>query len=171
MNKRTIYLVAFAGCHLLLVICGAAGVGLLPSASGPGGALRWYGAVSGADSSYGFFAPDVGSDARAMLTIVDNAGRSWTEPLEKAGNQELRVRLGNAFSQAADGTGQRGLAASWAARIFGRHPEASVVTVRVQIYDIPTMQEFRSGETPAWITVYERAFRRRDDSASVKGSV
>jgi hypothetical protein len=171
MNKRTRYLVIFAVGHLVLVISGAAGLRLLPSASGLGGALRWYGAVSGADSSYGFFAPNVGPDARAVLTIVDDTGRSWTEPLDEAGNQEVRLRLGNVASQGTEGHGRLGLAASWAARAFGRHPQASVVTVRVEIYDIPTMQEFRNGEGPEWVTVYQRAFRRGDDTASVKGGV
>jgi hypothetical protein len=171
MNKRTACLAAFAAGHLALVACGAAGLGLLPEDSAPEKALRWYGAVSGADNRYGFFAPDVGAEARAVLTLTDAAGRSWTEPVTESANQEVRLRLGSLFSQAADGSLRGGLAASWAARAFGRHPEAVAVTVRVDVYDVRTMDEYRHGQAAEWQTVYQRSFRRGASVVSQEGGV
>jgi hypothetical protein len=155
---------------LALVVCGAASFRPLPEGSAPGKALRVYAAVSGADNSYGFFAPEVGEQTRVVLTITDGAGRSWDEPLTEVENQEVRLRVGSLYGAASeDGQLRRELAASWAARAFRRHPGARAVAVRIDSYDVPTMDEVRAGEAPEWQTTFRRSFRRGRDHISGKG--
>ena len=170
MTKRTACLVAFAAAHLTLVVLwDAANIPLLPEGSAPEKVLHWYGRMSGTDSGYGFFAPNVAEEARAVLTITDDAGRSWTEPVVEGDNEEVRARLSSMYGRAAGGQMRRGLARSWAARAFARYPAAQVVTVNLRSYDTPTMDEFRDGETFEWVTIYERSFRRGEDLDSEKG--
>jgi hypothetical protein len=158
MKRRSTWLLAFALTHLALVICGATGRQLLPP-SPPDFALRWYGAMTGADSGYGFFAPGVGPQAQATFTLHDAAGHSWTDTID-GDNQEVRLRLGSMLTNSEVESLRPGLTASWAAVMFGRHPEATRVIVRVQLYDTPTMADFRAGATPAWQTVFEASFTR-----------
>jgi hypothetical protein len=169
MTKRTACLVAFAAGHLFLVACGAAGFGLLPEGTGAEKALRCYGAMTGADNTYGFFAPDVAEEARGFLTITDPDGRSWTEPVVEGDNEEVRLRLSSMYGVAAGGEQRRGLAASWAARAFGRHPEARVITVRIDLYEVPTMEDYRDGDRPEFVTIYERSFVRGEVLAAAQG--
>jgi hypothetical protein len=160
MNARMMLLVVLAAGHLALVICGAAHIPLLPGNNVPGKVLDWYGALSGADSGYGFFAPEVGSQTQAVLILTDDAGRTWTETLEESDNQEVRLRLGSMLSTVEEAPLRRGLLATWAARAFGRHPEAREVIVRIEVFDVPTLAETRDGATPEWQVEFERSFRR-----------
>src|SRR5262249_15163986 len=91
MTRSHALLVALAGWHLFLVLCGAAGLGLLPPATYPGQALRLYRALSGADTRYGFFAPSVDSQLRVTFTLTDASGRRWTDELD-SDSPEVRLQ-------------------------------------------------------------------------------
>src|SRR5262249_50739225 len=156
---------ALATVHLLLVVCGAAGLSLLPDGTGPGKALRWYGAMSGSDNGYGFFAPGVASQFRATFTLSDGAGRGWTDTLEGEPNPEVTLRIRSIVGLFAEGGLGPALAASWAAKLFGRHPDARHLLVRVEAYDLPTMAEYRDGERPRWQPIYEATFARDGNSS------
>jgi hypothetical protein len=162
MSTRQLLAAIAAGIHLILVMGGAANTSL-PRWSGVAGrGIRWYAAVSGADSGYGFFAPGVASETRATFTLTDNAGRTWTEAFDAAGNQEVQLRLGSMVSTAASPSMRRKLAASWAGKFFAIHPEVQSVLVRVEYYDLPQMDEYRDGERPEWVTEYEVEFFRNE---------
>jgi hypothetical protein len=165
MSTRQLLAVAAAGIHLVLVIGGAANISL-PRGSGVAGrGIRWYTAVSGADSGYGFFAPGVASETRATFTLTDATGRTWTEAFDAGGNQEVQLRLGSMVSTAASPGVRRKLAASWAGKFFAIHPEVESVLVRVEYYDLPQMDEYRDGERPEWVTEYEVEFSRNETSS------
>jgi hypothetical protein len=160
MNVRQFLAAVLAGGHLLLVICGAANL-TLPRGSGAAGrGFRWYGAVSGADSGYGFFAPGVASETRARFTLKDAEGRTWTEELQASSNHEVEIRLGSMVSTASSEGVRRKLAASWAGKLFATHPEAVSVQVQVEFYELPAMEEYRDGDRPQWVTEYEAEFFR-----------
>ena len=44
--------------------------------------------------------------------------------------------------------------------MFGRHPDAEQVVVRIETYELPPMEHVRAGEKARWETVYEATFRR-----------
>jgi hypothetical protein len=143
--------------HLALVACGAAGLRLLPASNIAGQTLRCYGALSGADMGFGFFAPAVGSQMRAVFVLTDGTGHTWEDDLEAGHNHEVKLRIGALINQfpVADQEEflRRDLAASWAGTLFARHPTAQQITVRVEAYDVPSRAEYRAGARPAWVHV------------------
>lgn len=165
MNRRQLFLTALAGGHLLLVACGAAGLfRAVPPTNPPARAAHWYGAMSGASMGYGFFAPAVGSQPRAVFVMTDSAGHTWQDDLEAGRNQEVKLRVGSVISTfPADDSEEalrQDLLASWAATMFGRHPRATKVEIRVQTFDVPSMEEYRAGARPEWVTAYGATFTR-----------
>lgn len=157
---------AIAAClHLVLVICGAASVTL----SGRNlalGILAQYSEVSGADTQYGFFAPSVASQCRAILTLRDAEGREWSDTVAA----DPAAGFGWLTSSAIDSIPRlpenlrRALAGSWAAVMFGRHPQAVEVVVDSQIEMLPTMPEWDAGARPEWKSLYKSTFVRKADS-------
>jgi hypothetical protein len=149
MTRRQKLITALAAAHLLLVAFSSALLPL-PAAGNPvGDGLRWYGAVSGANNSYGFF-KQVGCGLRARFTMLDAEGHEWTDTLHDDENHEVRLR----FDASVNMIGNVGEAITrqWAAVMFGRHPKAQVVFVEVQIFDPGTMEEYRAGNRPSWQT-------------------
>jgi hypothetical protein len=169
MRPRHALATGLAACHLTLAVCGAAHLPLLSVDSLAGKALALYGALSGSDNGYGFFAPSVSSQLRVTFSMTDSAGRRWTDVLARGHNREADLRIGGIVSMSSSEEWRRGLAASWAARMFGSHPEASQVVIRIEVYDVPSMAEYQEGKRPEWNTVYEATLFRDRASAPVLG--
>src|SRR5438105_5484654 len=79
-----------AAAHLLVVAAGPARTGVRGS-SLAGRFFEIYAVYSGAENSYGFFAPGVASEWRATLDWYDPAGRNWTTLTRPVANIELAV--------------------------------------------------------------------------------
>src|SRR5262249_42632119 len=123
--------------------------------------VQLYGALSGVDNTYGFFAPDVGSQVRAAFILTDAHGRSWNESLEHGPTRECNLRLsGIVDSMFALSIEDDDQIDCWAAAMFGRHPTAETCTIRLQAFNVPTMAEYRAGKRPEWITGSELVFTR-----------
>src|SRR4051794_39472195 len=95
--RRARVMLALAVAHLALVSLGALQV-RLPDGSLPGKAIARYAALSGADSTYGFFAPFVGTQLRMAFEVTDRAGRTAEESLQLGDNREIRLRIANAVA-------------------------------------------------------------------------
>jgi hypothetical protein len=161
MTRRHALVTTLAAGHLVLVACGAAGFAPWAGSGPPADALRWYGTVTEAGNGYGYFAPVVGMPSRVTFELSDGAGRTWTDTLAStAGSPEARLRVGTIALSAGDPELRPRLAASWAAVMFGRHPAARQVVVRVETYVLPPMGYYRAGDAPWWEPVYEATFRR-----------
>lgn len=163
MSPRRTAAAALAAAHLTLVAAGA--FGWHPPALGPAGrALDDYGALSGASSRFDFFAPAVASPLRATFTTIDAAGRARACALEDGANREAQLRIASVvtcfYHAEYRPELRRALAASWAATVFGHHPAAERVVVRVEVDDLPTMAQYRAGWRPRWRPVYEAVFTR-----------
>ena len=170
MTSRHLAWSIAAFLHLVLVVCGAASVTL----SGRNlalGILAQYSEFSGADTQYGFFAPAVASQCRAVLTLRDAEGREWSDTLVA----DAAAGFGWRTSSAIDAIPRlpenlrRALAGSWAAVMFGRHPSAVEVVVVAQIELLPTMAEWAAGARPKWETLYSSTFVRKTDSDDQRG--
>lgn len=174
MSTRIRVFMFFAIGHMVLVALGMAHIGVLPTTTIPGKALRVYTGVSGADKGYGFFAPGVRHQERAVFLMTDAEGRQWEGDLGFGESAEANLRLGstaNVLREVDDETAFHFMR-SMAAKMFQRHPTAQTIKVQVQAYgiklpgatngvpaiDFPTMAEFRSGKQPEWIDLYSLTF-------------
>ncbi|XXX72452.1 hypothetical protein WMF30_32875 [Sorangium sp. So ce134] len=143
---RALVLLAAAAGHLGLVIfVGAFQVDLRDR--GPlADAIACYSTLSGADSGYAFFAPGVGSPPTATFEVVDATGAVTTDHLMSGSNAEASLRAGNIIGRfwlEQDQALKRAIAASWAGKMFARHPGAASVVVRVQECEVAPMREHR----------------------------
>jgi hypothetical protein len=158
MSRRHAVITVAACLHLALVLCGAAKVRLLATEHPAGLALATYRAYTGSDNAYGFFAPGVASEWRGHFTVCHKDGRC-TEADLPHGNAEAAVLLSSIHGMLAYEV-RDVLAASLAAAEFARVPDAKLIVVKVQVYAVPTMTQFRAGQRPRWRTAYAYAFTR-----------
>jgi len=165
--RKPLLLLLAAG-HLTVVICGAShqipGIG----AGLPTQALRWYASISGAGSTFSFYAPAVGSPHRARFLLGDASGHTWWDSFDDADNSEARLRLtgivdGAFMTGAADESPEwrQRLVSSWAATMFTRHPDAVSLTVIVEAWYTPDMDDYRAGSRATWQEVYRADVARR----------
>jgi hypothetical protein len=169
MNRNEKIWGLLAAIHLTLVVCGAAGVSFWNWGK-LGAGLSYYGLVTGASSSYGFFAPGIGTGLRAQFDVYDLKGQyETTDVLETGTNRETDLRIYDIIETLSDDIdndqNRKLLGASWAGKIFSRHPEASRVFLRVETIDIPTMMEYREGVRYGWEPRYRADFHRRRTAA------
>jgi hypothetical protein len=162
MTKRHAFFTALAAGHLALVAGWGASRAPLAELGVAGKVAAWYGAMSGAQANYGFFAPDAVWQARATFHLEDAKGHTWTDTIErKSAGNESNLRLGGLVdNQFAGGPPDREQVRSWAAGMLARHPTAKTVRVQVESYQTPSMEQFRAGERPEWVTIYEETFTR-----------
>ena len=167
-DPRRLLLIGAFGCHLALVIAGAAHLTAHvhpPVASG----LRFYDAVSGAGDSYSFFAPAVGPELRARFVLTTPQGTRSEEVLGTGKSREVGFRLGTlagtVYVLARRTDLRRAFLGALAANRFGAHPEASLVQVSIDAWEMPTMAEYRIGVRPRWRSLEEATFVRTPRTA------
>ena len=163
VSARQLTWIVAAVFHFALVVCGAIYVPLT-GASLLVNLLGQYGDLSGSSSSYGFFAPAVASQSRVSLAVRDVHGNECGDTLLADATSAADLRAGgmvDGFPGFSDAQ-RRGLTASWASAMFGRHPSAEEVVVGVEIEVLPTMAEWRNGKRSTWIPVYRGAYRRKE---------
>jgi len=156
-RTHRVLLLTAAACHLGLVVAG--GLGVCPWAWGAvGPALTYYSALSGAGSGYSFYAPSVRPAPHATFTVIDRDGRSVVDTLQTGVTREADLRMQDlidvAYHRRADRAVRHQLAASWAAEMFTRHPDAERVQVEVGHRRMPPMAALRAGATPGWRSVF-----------------
>jgi hypothetical protein len=159
-RRRRIALLIVAGAHLGLVTVGALKVRLPDGRASL--AIAEYGALSGAENFYTFFAPGVDTELRPIFEVKQKSGSVITDVLTKPESSEVDLRVGNLISIYwwEDEALRRALVASWAGAMFTRHAGAQRVDVRVEVCDIPSMVEYREGERPAWNLLDRITFSR-----------
>lgn len=156
-----------AAVHLALVIAGAGQ--WLPEQRGGRWvqALRWYATMSGANSQFGFYAPEVGDHCRARFVLQNARGDTWTDSFHERISPEVQLRLvGTAEAAFANGAAREAparrerLVRSWAAAMFTRHPDAVTLMVVVEAYIVPTRADYRAGSRPTWKCIYQAQVQR-----------
>src|SRR4051794_5130698 len=149
-----------AAGHLMVVAAGAADGKFASGPSHLGHLIDLYGTVSGADSTFRFFAPDVGSAVRASFIMTDSSGKTWNDSLAHGSSREFNLRVSKALELAYHEDLYLDLASSCAATMLGRLPTAQQVVVRLEVQAVPTMAEYRLGARPSWEFLYEATFSR-----------
>lgn len=176
MKLRHKFLLAFAGLHIGLVAMGATGLQPAQSSTAAGELLSAYSAFSGADNGYGFFA-GVGAQHRTRFFLTDANGKTWSDNLELGSNSEASMRFTGISNLLPSMSEQDRLAIykSMAATMFGRHPNAESVTVRMDVWgfapkdapaDYPSMKQFHDGVRPKWLPVEEVSFQRNETDST-----
>lgn len=159
--------VALAALHGIVVVLGAANL-RVQERGAIGELVTWYGALTGAERGFGFFAPQVNTQARASFTIVDKDGHSFERSLEEGSSAESTLRinnLGSRFWQILDKGSldlRHSMAASWAGKMFARYPQAKQVTVHFEVFQLYSMAEYRAGRIPHWTRLYDAVFSRTE---------
>lgn len=153
-------------CHLILVTFGAADVEFSDKYWWAR-AINYYGEISGSTFGYGFFAPGVSSQIRAVFDVVESDSSRRTRQLKENSNREVDLRIGDIIEQFVgedreDPMGfQRALSASLSGAVFAEHPGAKSVTIRLEKFEPISMEEFRSGRRPSWESLYSAEFINR----------
>jgi hypothetical protein len=159
MNKKRIILVTFALCHLTIMVLSAfrlrhCGDGWLDRAVGT------YAFATGSGDSFGFFC-SVPNQVRPTFTITLADGTKfndtlWHGPINH--EAELRYGVSLSFFGNLNDDARKQLLGSWSATIFGRHPDAVRVDVRMEAYILPELSELQSGTQPRWVEIYSAVF-------------
>jgi hypothetical protein len=162
MTVRHKILTGLAALHLVLVACGACREIPLDAQTAPGHALRVVRGYTGSDANYGFFAPGVSSQMRVLCVMTDAHGKEWTDTIDGGMSREAQLRINSGIGTVGEFPElTRQFGASWAAAMFSRHPTARRVVVLLQVYDLPTMEQYAAGAQPEWKTEYAEVFDPR----------
>ncbi|PCC72384.1 hypothetical protein [Nannocystis exedens] len=171
--RRRLLLLAAVAAHLVLVVLG--GLGICLWSAGPlGPLLTYYGALTGADNGYGFYAPSVGDPPTLTLTLVDDAGRTSPARLTPGITREADIRVEDLIEvfhdRRSDDAVRARLAASWAANLFARHPEARSVTVDMGFHRVPSLAGAARGARARWRSVYRARVVRPSPADAAGGA-
>ena len=165
LSRKQGILLLVVAFQFALVVIGAGRLVYWPNYEPVGRWLSFYSELSGASSGYGFFAPGVGSQLRARFEVVQGDGVRKEVSIETHNSHESDLRVGNIIGRFWDeGTDirlKRTMAASWAGKIFGRHPDATEVIVRLESYRLVSMEDYRNGKRPDWEKFYEGKFEHK----------
>ena len=151
LPRRGPLYVILAVVHLGLVAMGAVKMDI-PGRGWAKRALDEYRALSGANVHYTFFAPGVDTQVRPVFELTDRSGGTTIDLLSWPVSPEVDTRLGNVIYLLDDEDEELryALLASWAGVMFARHPSAERVVVRIEDFELPTMEEHREGRKPGW---------------------
>lgn len=157
---RQLALVIVAGAHLGLVTASA----LRKHVHGDGWvarAVREYGVLSGAESYFTFFAPGVDTQLRPVFEIEDRRSGAVSEDLLQRGTStEVALRIANLTGLLwwEEEATRRALVGAWIGAMRARHPEAGDMPLRIEVCELPSMDEHRQGRRPEWRLLYRDTF-------------
>jgi hypothetical protein len=166
--KHKVLWASLATVYLALAAFGATQIRLpsthwLPRTFGD--AFQVYGVLTGGNVSFNYFAPGVGSDLRVRFEILGSDDGRVEERWPGNVSREASLKINNIVGLIANTIGdeklRRSLAASWAGKVFSRHPTARKVTVRIESYEPPRMRDWRRGDRSSWRHYYKASFVRK----------
>jgi hypothetical protein len=160
--------------HGLMIITGPLSVDL--SRFGKlGDVFYHYGEAAGTNSQYAFFSPGISVQIRVRFTVKKDQGSTEFVDFLSGRNREMDLRLGDISDQfltianVKDPIGrklQRSLAASLAASVFSRHPNARSIVVSIEEF-IPKPLRAKEPYPPSqWRQVYSIEFSRQKRGAT-----
>jgi len=158
--------------HLVLVGFGAAKFSFWDYGR-MGQVIERYGLYTGSSRAFDFFAPGVGPSMRAQFDLYNRDGKLLgSDIIQESSNRECYLRVSNIVDimgrRVDDPVIRKIMGASWAAKVLGRHPEASRVLIRMEHYDIPSMQEYAAGMRWGWEPLYQVHFEKKRKASHAK---
>jgi hypothetical protein len=162
-SVKNIAIGVLIGAHLLCVLAGATHL-RVPYAGRFTRAVGYYLGFSGAIYSWGFFAPNMGSQFKTDFVIHRKDGAISRERMGAHGPNEVLLREAGIASTFWFGMTnrkiRRSLTASWASDAFNRHPDAQQVDVQVSAFYLPSQQQLREGVPSKWVPMYAASYQR-----------
>lgn len=164
-RKSQIFFCTLAATHLLLVIAGAC-YAPFEGESPLRKFLELYTQASGASGTYGFFSPSIGGKVEAVFDIMDQNGKKIdTIHFAQNASREVQIRLAGIYEEftskfAREDQVRQKLATSLTSYVFGEHPTATEVILRIEDYWPTTIAEYRQGKRSDWEVLYEAKFSR-----------
>lgn len=159
METQTKALLVASAVYACMVALSAAHVAPVGPEGVVGTVYRLVGELTGAYNSFGYFAPSVASQVRVKLMNVSVDG-STNEKVLMTGNTEVDLRLHTMMGFFPVPEAQQLFARSWAATALA-DPEVKETTVSVQVFELPTMAQYRNGERPTWKEFFRASYGRR----------
>jgi hypothetical protein len=159
------FLLGWAIVHLALVSVGAS-YGQLADWLPCRNIINFYTQASGANSSYGFFAPSIGMKVQGLFDLIYEDGSKLTHvPLITDTEREMHIRLGGIFDELTNTDNEnthlrQSLAASLCAAMFTKYHEIVEVILHVQEFLPVSIAEYREGKRQLWVDYYKARFAR-----------
>lgn len=155
--------------HMAMVFLGACHVpseDLVDRLGMLGKGIVLYSAYSGANTAYSFFAPEIGSELRAFCIAIGPDGHEIAKTLiTTSSSHEALIRVNNIVEnfwiEDDNEDVRRSLAASLAGRSFSDYPQAEKITVLIEVFDLPSMADYRKGAPFRWMPYYSATFNRK----------
>ncbi|NPC52427.1 hypothetical protein HPC50_35785 [Corallococcus exiguus] len=170
LTPRHGLLTGLAVLHLLMVARGALHVPLLPLTDTARTWTQAYGHWTGSSSGFSFFAPGISPAVRVSFDLEGASGEPMHDDF-RSDNGAVNVRIQSMNLRFSLEESRDALARAWAAAMFGRHPDARTVTVRVESLRLPSMEGHQQGAQPLWTEAYRAEFQRRVPAAVSTGEV
>ncbi len=170
LTPRHGLLTGLAALHLLMVACGALHVPFSGMAATVSPWARAYGHWTGSSSGFSFFAPGVSPAVRVSFDLEGASGAPLHDDF-RSDNGAVSLRIHSMNLRFNLEESRDALARAWAAAMFGRHPDARSVTVRVESLQLPSMEAHLQGSRPLWTEAYRAVFERRVPTALSAGEV
>ena len=128
-------------------------------------AMRTYGNYSGAHMHFNFFAPTVLSQVRVQFRL--GAGERALRTVEiSTDSSEVNLRLATMFNFYLRPSVRPALVDEWGRYMLAANPDAEWVQTRVEVLDIPTLEELHAGKKAAWVEMGRHAAVR--EAATVR---
>jgi hypothetical protein len=122
--------------------------------------MRTYGSYTGAHTHFDYFAPAVVSQVRVEFRL--GAGeRTLRSYAVTSDSVEVNQRLAIMFNFYLRPTVRPALVEAWGRHVLDANPEAEWVQTRVEILDIPTLEQLKAGKKAAWVEIGRHAAARR----------
>lgn len=125
--------------------------------------LAIYGGFTGAHTRHDYFAPGVPTEARAEFVLVGAGGESRRVRLATPSDEANR-RLRLMFTIYGWPSERERLTRAWGEYMLRLDPHAVAVETRVEVLQLPTLEEAAAGKRAHWAEV-GRALLRREDAA------
>ncbi|MCB0840191.1 MAG: hypothetical protein KDD63_13145 [Bacteroidetes bacterium] len=118
-----------------------------------------YSGYSGAETGYGFYAPNVSSQFMVLYTIKDSLGNPVQVSLPRHYSKEALTRYFTAFDLFMDKLDEQDekydkfmdiVMKSMALKVLEEHPPYTHIDADLLVYDLPYMEEFQAGKRPEY---------------------
>ncbi|PSL43319.1 hypothetical protein CLV51_1088 [Chitinophaga niastensis] len=147
--------------HLLLAVLNAAHMKEWGRKSRLVHSVNIYGYYSGAGNIYSFFAPGLAEETEVIYTLADAAGHQRVLRLEN-NNHEHNLRIQTIYTFFGIREAKDLFLKCTAAYMFDQHRDAVLIRVLVLGKYIPSMYDFRRGQTCRWRMYFYEDFAKKD---------
>lgn len=135
-----------------------------------GEVFYYYGEAAGTNSQYAFFSPGISTQIRVRFLIKKDQGSPELIDFMSGRSRETDLRLGDISDQFLTLTRlqepirrklQRSLAASMAAHVFSRYPDAKSIVLTLEEFAPKPLRTMEPYPSPRWRKVYSIEFSRQ----------